>query len=270
MREKTLLAGAALSLGLSLAWLSCSSKKETAAKTSPVERPACPIARLTVTPDRAADPALTLGSGREVLLEARAADAAGRPMNAEVVWRFKDAPLDQPGLTAGSGHTLAPTGPRTAVFRASGKAADDFWVAAAVPDCADADSIAVSGLARITVAPDPDGPARCGRIRVRYGSRDLVDESVLGFVTLNFWAEVYTRPERKEELAVRFYLNDRPLNPLRKLYPPLDDEPAADFPAHYRARLPVFLERGGFRVFYELRQGEAVVCASPEVSFATR
>jgi len=134
----------------------------------------------------------------------------------------------------------------------------------------DAEALAVSGLAKVTVQPAPDSPASCGRLRVRYGTHDLVNETVLGFETLNFLAEVYTRPELEKELRVRFYLNGRLVKPVRKLYRPLDDVPLEGTPAHFRARMPIFLERGRFRSYFELLQGDQVLCASEEVSFATR
>ena len=162
------------------------------------------------------------------------------------------------------------TGPQSAVFKAGGHAAGDFWIEARVPECVGADSVAVAGLARVTVKAAPDSPAQCGRLRVRYGSHDLVNETVLGFEMLNFLAEVYTRPELEKELRVRFYLNDRLVKPVRKLYRPLDDVPLEGYPAHFRARMPIFLERGKFRSYFELLQGDQVLCASEEVSFATR
>jgi hypothetical protein len=246
------------------------SKHKGAIKEAPAAPPFCPVQKVTVIPDRAAGPELFIGSNAKVVLQAQTTDASGKPRETGLVWRFKAAAENDLGLEAGDGHTLTQTGPETAEFRAAGRAAGDFWIEAKVPECVGADSIAVTGLAKITVAPDPDLPAQCGRLRVRYSFRDLGNETVLGFVMLNFWAEVYTRPELKQELRVRFFLNDRMVKPVRRLYLPLDDTPAAGFSAHFRARMPIFLERGQFRAWFELLQGEQVLCASEEVSFATR
>jgi hypothetical protein len=259
-----------LAVLLALLLGNCSKKKEAVEPTAPAAGPVCPVAKVTVVPDRVSNPELRIGSAAEVKLAAQTNDRDGRPVDAEVVWRFKDDQSEGPGTEAGHGHTLTPTGPRSAVFRAGGLAGGVYWIEARVPDCEGADSLPVLGLAKVTVAPQPDSPAQCGRVRVRYGSRDLANETILGFVTLNFWAEIHTRPELRHELQVRFLLNDRPIQPLRQLYRPLDDQPALDMPAHFRARMPVFLERGHFRASFELRQGDRVLCASEPVSFATR
>jgi len=258
-----------LLLSLLLALGNCS-KKKGSVKEVPAAPPICPVQKVTVAPDRVAGPELFIGSNAEARFTAQATDASGKPRETDLVWSLKDAAENDLGLEAGDGHTLTKTGPESAVFQAAGRAPGDFWIEAKVPECVAADSIAVSGLAKVTVAQSPNLPARCGQIRVRYGSRDLVNETALGFITLNFWAEVYARPELKQDLRVRFFLNDRIVKPLRRLYLPLDDTPVAGFPAHFRARMPIFLERGKFRAFFELLQGDQVLCASEEVSFATR
>ena len=270
MRVRPPWLGPAALLLLLLLLLGNCSRKKGAVKEVSAAPPICSVQKVTVTPDRVAGPELCIGSNTEIQFSAQAADAAGQSREADLVWSFKDAAENELGLEAGDGHTLTKTGSRSAVFKAAGRAAGDYWIEAKVPECVAADSIAVSGLAKLTVAPAPDSPARCGPLRVRYGSRDLVNESVLGFVTLNFLAEVYTRPELKKDLRVRFFLNDRPVQPPRRLFLPLDDTPAAGFPAHFRARMPIFLERGKFHTYFELLQGDQVVCASEEVSFATR
>lgn len=247
----------------------CPGKKDRLSETEP-DRPAGPVASVRVTPDRSAPPELITGSNQTVPLAAQAFNAEGLPIAAaDFNWRFHLAPVAESGLER-DGHTLEKTGPAGAVFRASGAAAGDYWVRAELPDCVDADSVEAAGLARITVAPAAGAPAGCGRLRVRYGSRDLVDESVLGFVTLNLWAEVYASPELPDDWRVRFYLNGRMIKPERGLFRPLDEAPAQGYPAHWRARMPVFFERDSYTAWFELRQADSLVCRSASVSFRTR
>lgn len=255
---------------LALTVLDCSKSKSPLSAPNPPASPVCPAVQLAVTPSRVAAPEVAARSNSEVHLVALATDADGRLVEAEVVWQFQEEICGLAPSDPGRGHTLTPTGPSSAVFRAGGLAEGDYWIQARIPDCQDADGLPVQGLAKITVAPSAETPAQCGRIRVRYGGRDLANETVLGFVTLNLWAEVYAPAELRSELRVRFLLNGRPLSPLRRLYRPLEEEPVSGLPPHFRAHLPVFVKRGCFHAAFELWRSDQPVCASQPVVFATR
>jgi hypothetical protein len=254
----------AFSLFILSLYISCLGKKKLEPEEA-VEKPAPPVcsaAQVKLKPDFVENPDLAVGSGRFVDFQASAYDVSGQPVSVDLDWYFRGLPEDADRTMIGQGHKLTKTGPVSASFEAAGHTAGTFGIAAEVPDCTGESGLPVRGTAKVVVNARPGAPALCGPVSILYGRRDVSGETVIGFIPIRLKAELFGPKSMRKHLRVRFYLNGKQIKPDRKLI--LDDMATPQFSqeAAYWAYIPFWRPAGEYEAYYELRDGEELVCTS--------
>ncbi len=274
----------AISLFTLSLYISCLGKKKVEAEDA-VEGPSLPLcsaAEVRVEPNVVDDSDLVVGSGRDVEFQASAYDASGQPVSVELDWYFRGLPDESDRTVTGQGHRLTKTGPMSACFEASGYTAGTFGIAAELPACTGESGLPVRGTVKVIVNARPDAPVLCGPVNILYGQRDVSGETVIGFIPIRLKAELFSPSSRKaledmrKRLRVRFYLNEKQIKPDRKII--LDHGASPWFKSKesggrepvYWAYIPFWRPAGEYKAYYELLDGEELVCASDTAYFTAR
>ncbi len=242
-------------------------KAEAEQTVQPSPLPACNFSKIVISPDFVNDPSVYIGSNKEIYFEATAYDDEGKEVPVHLQWYFRGLPLGEK-LTVVAGHKIVGADSK-GVFIASGLASGAFRIAAEAVDCVDKYGRHPRGVAKVIVYPNPNEVAICGPILVKYGEREITNETVLGFINFILQANVYG-PENLKGYKVRFYLNNRRVKPDRKLIYDRKMEPQFDQPAGYWAWVPVWLAPGDYSAYYVLLKDGEPVCSSTTTYFTAR
>lgn len=272
MKKKVILG---LTLLLSIGLLISAGKKDKSMereknikeKPEPQVLPKCSYSRIIISPAKVDDPAIIVGTGKEIQFSAKAYDSSGKEVSANLKWYFRDLPPAQKPDTA-DGHKLVGSG-QTAIMQVSGMASGAFKIAAEATDCVDQNDRPLRGTAEVIVYPNPDEPARCGPVLVMYGEREVTNEKLLGFLNFILRAEIYG-PKNLKGYKIQFYLDDKKVEPRRGLIYSKTMKPGFEQEAAYWNYVPVWLKPGDYSAYYELLKDNQPVCSSTKAYFTAR
>lgn len=259
---------------LALAVIGCGGKKddEEVEPTYVAELGDCPADHIEVTPARVDDESIRVGEG-SVDFTARAVDAAGNEVPADLVWSIRYHDFETPDVSA-RGHRIEKTGPNTARFTAGGIADGLFVALVEDRSCnmhTEDEPQYAYGQGLVTVYPPPDSDVYCGRMRVTYGDEvDRNGEEVIASSKVTYIAEVLSRERLDRKYRVRFFVNEEPYPSTRPLHKDPTIRLEKGMEVGQKAVLPSYLVPGDFRVRYELYRGDELVCGSRSENFSAR
>jgi hypothetical protein len=244
-------------------------KKKVAPTVASVVLPTCGYSKIIVSPDTVSSPDLLVGSGKQIQFSAKAVDASGKEVPANLIWFFHGLPMEKKITTSG-GHKLVASG-STATLSLDGLAAGNFQIAAQGSDCQDKDGREVRGLSNVVVNPTPGEPLLCGPVTIIYGTKEITNERSLGFTNLIFKSEFYgPKNVDMKSYKVNFYLNNKKVSPSAKLTHDNVNPAKLGQQQKYDGVIYYWLARGDFELSYELVKNNKPVCSSTATYFTTR